>query len=172
MGFEPTIFGTTIRRFNQLSYTHHIKCNTAEMLHKYAPISQKLGSCPGKWRIQQKLYRSGNIGASYWIRTSGLLLRRQLLYPAELKTHIYNPENRGLWSGWWESNPRDQLGRLEFYHWTTPAFEGYRSPLCILQSLQATFYIIAHISADVKPNSRKNIRIFRHNFVQYIQHIP
>jgi hypothetical protein len=20
------------------------------------------------------------------------------------------------WSGWWESNPRDQLGRLEFYH--------------------------------------------------------
>ena len=51
MGFEPTIFGTTIRRFNQLSYTHHI-------------------------------------GASYWIRTSGLLLRRQLLYPAELKAHV------------------------------------------------------------------------------------
>ena len=51
MGFEPTIFGTTIRRFNQLSYTHHI-------------------------------------GASYWIRTSGLLLRRQLLYPAELMTHM------------------------------------------------------------------------------------
>ena len=24
MGFEPTVFGTTIRRFNQLSYTHHI----------------------------------------------------------------------------------------------------------------------------------------------------
>ena len=24
-------------------------------------------------------------------------------------------------SGWWESNPRYQLGRLEFYHWTTPA---------------------------------------------------
>ena len=23
MGFEPTVFGTTIRRFNQLSYTHH-----------------------------------------------------------------------------------------------------------------------------------------------------
>ena len=29
-----------------------------------------------------------------------------------------------LWSGWWESNPRDQLGRLEFYHWTTPAFNS------------------------------------------------
>ena len=26
-----------------------------------------------------------------------------------------------VWSGWWESDPRSQLGRLEFYHWTTPA---------------------------------------------------
>ena len=25
------------------------------------------------------------------------------------------------WSGRWESNPRIQLGRLVFYHWTTPA---------------------------------------------------
>ena len=25
-------------------------------------------------------------------------------------------------SGWWESNPRIQLGRLVFYHWTTPAY--------------------------------------------------
>ena len=31
-----------------------------------------------------------------------------------------------LWSGWWESNPRYQLGRLEFYHWTTPAFTNGR----------------------------------------------
>ena len=29
MGFEPTVFGTTIRRFNQLSYTHHINKNEA-----------------------------------------------------------------------------------------------------------------------------------------------
>ena len=53
---------------------------------------------------EMKLYSknctaSEEIGASYWIRTSGLLLRRQLLYPAELKTHIFNPDNRGLWSG-------------------------------------------------------------------------
>ena len=27
------------------------------------------------------------IGAPYWTRTNGLLLRRQLLYPAELKAH-------------------------------------------------------------------------------------
>ena len=28
------------------------------------------------------------------------------------------------WSGWWGSNPRGQLGRLKFYHWTTPAYCG------------------------------------------------
>ena len=27
-------------------------------------------------------------------------------------------------SGWWESNPRIQLGRLVFYHWTTPAYQS------------------------------------------------
>ena len=32
MGFEPTLFGTTIRRFNQLSYTHHINKNEASHL--------------------------------------------------------------------------------------------------------------------------------------------
>ena len=30
--------------------------------------------------------------------------------------------NAGIWSGWRESNPRHQLGRLRCYHCTTPAF--------------------------------------------------
>ena len=30
------------------------------------------------------------------------------------------------WSRWWESNSRSQLGRLKFYHWTTPASGGER----------------------------------------------
>ena len=29
-GFEPLVFGTTIRRFNQLSYTHHIQFISTE----------------------------------------------------------------------------------------------------------------------------------------------
>ena len=28
---------------------------------------------------------------------------------------------RCIWSGWRESNPRNQLGRLGLYHWATPA---------------------------------------------------
>ena len=50
-------------------------------------------------------------GTPRGIRTPGLLLRRQLLYPAELLAHIHQ-----RWSGRRESNPRIQLGRLVFYH--------------------------------------------------------
>ncbi len=64
MGFEPMIFGTTIRRFNRLSYTHHIKIKSPET---------------------KRLCLQVQFGAPYWTRTSGLLLRRQLLYPTELK---------------------------------------------------------------------------------------
>ena len=39
-------------------------------------------------------------------------------------------------SGWWESNSRVQLGRLTFYHWTTPAthkiYYIYYEPFCQL----------------------------------------
>ena len=60
MGLEPTIFGTTIRRVNQLRYTHHIARLTQEM----------------------------ETGAPGETRTPGPLLRRQLLYPPELQAHL------------------------------------------------------------------------------------
>ena len=37
------------------------------------------------------------------------------------------------WSGWWESNPRDQLGRLGLYHWATPASNTYQYVLICTQ---------------------------------------
>ena len=77
------------------------------------------------WRASQ-LRQSHRIknGVPWGIRTPDLLLRRQLLYPTELKAHhkdCSRMREQSLWSEWWESNPRDQLGRLEFYHWTTLA---------------------------------------------------
>ena len=65
-GLEPSTPGTTIRCSNQLSYTHQI--------HGVRP--EKNGTPEG-------------------IRTPGLLLRRQLLYPTELLAHIgAGDENR------------------------------------------------------------------------------
>ena len=65
-GLEPSTPGTTIRCSNQLSYTHQI--------HGVRP--EKNGTPEG-------------------IRTPGLLLRRQLLYPTELLAHIEaGDENR------------------------------------------------------------------------------
>ena len=58
MGLEPTTLGTTIRCSNQLSYTHHIK------------------------------FAADGNGTPGGIRTPGLLLRRQLLYPTELLARI------------------------------------------------------------------------------------
>ena len=61
-------------------------------------------------------------GAPEGIRTPDPRLRRPLLYPTELQVHNQQPTDSKLfWSGWWESDPRCQLGRLEFYHWITPA---------------------------------------------------
>ena len=64
-GLEPSTPGTTIRCSNQLSYTHHIYI---------------LG-------IDNIFLRRVN-GTPEGTRTPGLLLRRQLLYPAELLAHI------------------------------------------------------------------------------------
>ena len=79
------------------------------------------------WRSNQLSYTHHN-GVPWGIRTLDLLLRRQLLYPAELKVQKSIRPRKGKWSGWWESNPHNQLGRLEFYHWTTPAYVLETSP--------------------------------------------
>ena len=70
MGLEPTTPGTTIQCSNQLSYTHHIYIRT--------------GSCLTISVLQ------GKSGTPEGTRTPGLLLRRQLLYPAELLAHRSN----------------------------------------------------------------------------------
>ena len=67
MGLEPTTPGTTIRCSNQLSYTHHI--STVWNPHGERP--------------------EGGSGTPEGTRTPGLLLRRQLLYPAELLARIW-----------------------------------------------------------------------------------
>ena len=68
------------------------------------------------WRANQ-LRHTHHRNVSEGIRTPDPRLRRPLLYPAELQIHTFLHRK----SGWWESNPRPQLGRLMFYHWTTPA---------------------------------------------------
>ena len=111
MGLEPMISRTTIWRANQLHHTHHITYRTVFCPTKYHHIKFSGLNEPGG------------------IRTLDLRLRRPLLYPAELQT-LKDKLLRTItfpnvcWhseSGWWESNPRIQLGRLVFYHWTTPA---------------------------------------------------
>ena len=67
-GFEPSTPGTTIRCSNQLSYTHHIKYGAQEREGRFQSI--------------------GKIGTPEGTRTPDPLLRRQLLYPAELQAHI------------------------------------------------------------------------------------
>ena len=61
VGFEPTLSGATNQRFNQLSYTHHILLSATNR---------------------------GCLGTPRGTRTPDLLLRRQLLYPAELLAHM------------------------------------------------------------------------------------
>ena len=64
-GLEPSTLGTTIRCSNQLSYTHHINCSQLERWHARRDSNPRL------------------------------LLRRQLLYPAELLAHINSSPRMG-----------------------------------------------------------------------------
>ncbi len=68
-GLEPSTPGTTIRCSNQLSYTHHIRFKKRSILTLQSALVKPL---------------SPDAGTPRGIRTPGLLLRRQLLYPAEL----------------------------------------------------------------------------------------
>ena len=73
MGLEPMISRTTIWRANQLHHTHHITYRTVFCPTKYHRIKFCGLNEPGG------------------IRTLDLRLRRPLLYPAELQTHIIFP---------------------------------------------------------------------------------
>ena len=93
-GLEPSTLGTTIRCSNQLSYTHHIlfrqrREDTKGFAFLRILLFESLAMCRKK---------TGTPGG---IRTPGLLLRRQLLYPAELLAHINSgdPKTMKKWSG-------------------------------------------------------------------------
>ena len=96
MGLEPTTLGTTIRCSNQLSYTHHIFCLASGKMARqegFAFLRKSHGGSNNPLDcLQEPPFESLACASSYsgtpgGIRTPGLLLRRQLLYPAELKAH-------------------------------------------------------------------------------------
>ena len=100
-GLEPSTPGTTIRCSNQLSYTHH--------------ISSVRKGCAA--------HRRGVFGTPRGIRTPGLLLRRQLLYPAELLAQM---------DGAGDGN-RTRIPSLEGWcpnHCATPAWPSVNCQLC------------------------------------------
>ena len=52
-------------------------------------------------------------------------------------------------SGWWESNPRIQLGRLVFYHWTTPAYRCSRVTLVSARLNDIEYILLLSICQQV-----------------------
>ena len=101
------------------------------------------------WRSNQLSYtrHERKVGAPEEIRTPDTRLRRPLLYPTELQARIEMLSPAKKWSGWWESNPRGQLGRLEFYHWTTPAYIGFGAHQQRLYIITLIKRIVKHFSA-------------------------
>ena len=51
--------------------------------------------------------------------TGDLFLTKEVLYHL---SYVGECTHTIEWSGRWGSNPHHQLGRLRFYHWTTPAW--------------------------------------------------
>lgn len=54
MGLEPTTFGTTIRRSNQLSYTHHLSFLLLEFL---TPFSETHGKGTKSFLLYKRFAR-------------------------------------------------------------------------------------------------------------------
>ena len=78
------------------------------------------GNAPSADRIGRKEAK-----ASFWekgriLRVSEKATKFEQRFPNEKQKK--EPERVLVWSGWRESNPRGQLGKLKFCHWTTPAY--------------------------------------------------
>ena len=97
-GFEPWASRATIWRANQLRYTHH-----RNVIVPFRALTSLAGT-----RMCSKGFEPP---------THGLEGRCSIQLSYEHSSISLSQYQ----SGWWESNPRIQLGRLVFYHWTTPA---------------------------------------------------
>ena len=108
-GFEPRTLRVWTACSSQLSYAAIMELTTG-----FEPVASSLPRMRSNLaELREPTSKQVVVaGAGFEPATSGLWARRatRLLHPAPMS-----------WSGWWESNPRDWLGRPGLYHWATPA---------------------------------------------------